>query len=211
VFKALQKKTIAVRIVLGLIVGALGLSMLLYLVPGQGTTGLPSSEVVALVDGEPITVAEIRLQLSRIAQNGTISPALLPLYVQQVLNQLIFQKELAAEARTRGLYVSDQERAERIRQLIPTAFVGDTFVGNEQYAAQVFERTNLGVAEFEKLIGDGLIEEKFWALVTDGIRVSPQEIEQEFRRRNDKIRVSYVVIIPEELEARINPTEAELS
>ena len=86
-----------------------------------------------------------------------------------------------------GITVSDQERADRIRQLLPTAFVGGTFVGNDQYAAQVQERANMSVPEFEDLVGQSLIEEKFRDLVTDGITVSPSEIEQEFRLR-ERIR-----------------------
>jgi len=40
------------------------------------------------------------------------------------LNELVFEKELGLEARQLGITVSDQERADRIRQLIPTAFMG---------------------------------------------------------------------------------------
>jgi len=209
VFKT--RKTLGVRIVLGIVVGLLGGSMLFYLIPGQGATDVAAADVVARIGGQNITITEVRQQLSRIAQNGVIPPALEPLYIRQVLNELIFQKELALAAQELGIQVSDRERADRIRQLIPTAFVGGNFVGNEQYAAQVLERANMGVPEFEYLVGQGLIEEKFRGLVTDGITVTPQEIEQEFRRRNDKIKLSYVVIRPEDLEDKINPRDADLS
>ena len=169
-FKASQRKNLGVRILLGVIVATPGVGMLLYLVPGQGTTDIATADVVAEVGGQAITMTDVRQQLSLIAQNTTIPAALQPLYTQQVLNQLIFQKELAVAAREFGVQVSDRERADRIRQLIPTAFVGGTFVGNEQYAAQVLERSNMGVPEFEDVVGQGLIEEKFRELVTDGIR-----------------------------------------
>ncbi len=196
---------------LGVIVGLLGCGMLLYLIPGQGTTTVSNDEVVAQVDDQSITSTDLRQQLARVAQNGVIPPALMPLYTQQVLNQLVFQKELGIEARQLGIKVSDQERADRIRQLIPTAFVGDGFVGIEQYAAQVQERIGMGVPEFEDLITQSLIEEKFRQLVTDGITVPPAAIEQEFRRRNEKIKISYVVIKPDELESKIEPNDADLN
>lgn len=196
---------------LGVIVALLGAGMLLYLIPGQGTDTVSAADVVATVDDQSVTVTDIRAQLARIERTGAIPAALEPLYAQQVLNQLVFQKELALEAKQLGITVTDQERADRIRQLIPTAFAGGAFVGNDQYAAQVEATSGMGVAEFEDLVGQGLLEEKFRDLVTDGMTVSPAEVEQEFRRRNDKIKISYVVVKPEDLESKIEASDADLS
>jgi len=211
VFKSLHKKNLGVRIMLGVIVGLLGVGMLLYLIPGQGTDSVSAADVVATVDNQSITITDIRAQLGRIERTGAIPAALEPLYAQQVLNELVFQKELAIEAKQLGITVTDQERADRIRQLVPTAFVGGTFVGNDQYAAQVEAASGMGVPEFEDLVGQGLLEEKFRELVTDGITVSPAEVQQEFRRRNDKIKISYAVVKPEDLQSKIEASDADLS
>ncbi len=210
-WEGFRKKNLGVRIMLGVIVAILGAGMLLYLVPGQGTTSTATADVVAQVGDQQVTVADVREQLARIQSTGTIPPALQPLYAQQVLNQLMFSKELQVEALRLGINVTDQERADRIRLLIPTAFVGDSFVGMDQYAAQVQERAGVGVPEFEDLINQGLIEEKFRQLVTGGITVSPVEIEQEFRRRNEKVKVDYVVIKPDDLQAKIDASDADLA
>ncbi len=154
---------------------------------------------------------DVSQQLSRMTQNGAIPAALKPLYVQQVLSELVFEKELGLEARQLGITVSDQERADRIRQLIPTAFRGGSFVGNDQYAAQVQERVGMGVPEFEDLVGQSLVQEKFRQLVTDGISVTPSEIEQEFRRRNEKVKINYVVIKPDDLQSKIEAGDSDLS
>jgi peptidyl-prolyl cis-trans isomerase D len=196
---------------LGAVVGLLGLGMLLYLVPGQGTDTVAAADVVALVDNQAITVTDVRSQLSRIERSGSIPAALEPLYAQQVLNELVFQKELAVEAKQLGITVTDQERADRIKQVIPTAFVNGTFVGNEQYATQVEASTGMSVPEFEDLIGQGLLEEKFRQLVTDGMTVSSGEVEQEYHRRNDKVKISYVVIRPADLQSKIEANDADLS
>jgi peptidyl-prolyl cis-trans isomerase D len=211
VFKSLHKKNLGVRIMLGVIVGLLGVGMLLYLIPGQGTDSVSAADVVATVDNQSITITDIRAQLGRIERTGAIPAALEPLYAQQVLNELVFQKELAIEAKQLGITVTDQERADRIRQLVPTAFVGGTFVGNDQYAAQVEAASGMGVPEFEDLVGQGLLEEKFRELVTDGMSVSPAEVQQEFRRRNDKIKISYAVVKPEDLQSKIEASDADLS
>jgi peptidyl-prolyl cis-trans isomerase D len=205
-----NKNKLGVRILLGIVVGMLGVGMLLYLVP-QGDSTATVAEVVAEVGGQQITKTDVRQQLARIERSGAIPTALQGLYTQQVLNQLVFQKELVFEASRLGISVTDQERADRIRALVPTAFLGDTFVGMQLYAQQVLERTGMDVPEFEQLISQSLIEEKFQQLVTDGITVSPAEVEQEFRRRNEKVKLSYVVIKPDDLQSKIEASDADLT
>jgi peptidyl-prolyl cis-trans isomerase D len=210
VFDSKRSKNLGVRIMLGFVVGLLGAGMLVYLIPGQGTPDTPTADVVANVGGDQVTVNDVRTQLARIQTQGAIPPALQSLYAQQVLNQLVFAKELDIEAQRLGIEVTNQERADRIRELVPTAFVGDTFVGYDQYAAQIQQRANMSVPEFEDLINQGMIEEKFRQLVTGGVTVSPQEVQEEFRRKNEKVKLDYVVIKPDDLQAKIQPSDADL-
>jgi peptidyl-prolyl cis-trans isomerase D len=55
-----------------------------------------------------------------------------------------------------------------------------------------------------------LLEEKFRKLVTDGISVGPAELQDEFRYKNEKVKLDYALIKPENLEAKISPDEAEI-
>src|SRR5258708_17008933 len=80
----------------------------------------------------------------------------------------------------------------------------------DRYAAEVQARFQLPVAEFEELIRQALLEEKFRKLVTDGISVGPAELQDEFRNKNEKVKLDYALIKPEELEAKITPDEAEI-
>jgi peptidyl-prolyl cis-trans isomerase D len=212
-WKALQQREVLTRILLGIVVVMLAAGMLIYLVPGQGGSsgGTGGADVVAEVGGQPITALEVETQLRRLTRNGNVPPGLQPLYVQQIVNQLLFLRMIELEAKRLGIRVTDQERAERIRLLIPTAFVGDSFVGIERYAAEVQQRTGLSVPEFEEVVRQSLLQEKFQHLVTDGISVTPEEMQEEFRRRNEKIKIEYVLIKPDALEAKISPSDAELS
>jgi len=209
--KWFDTKKVGVRIVLGIVVGFLGIGMLLYLVPGQGGQQISNAETVATVGDTAITISDVRTQLDRIERGGQMPPALAPLYAQQVLKQLVLQHALDLEAARMGLTVTDEERRDRILQLVPTAFQGDTFVGMDQYAAAVEERFQMGVPEFEELVRQSLVEQKFEELVTDGISVTPEEALQEFRWKNEKIKIEYIIIKPEDLQAKINPTDAELA
>src|SRR6266702_5242576 len=198
------------RILLGAFVVVLGGSMLLYLVPQSPTTGEVSTDTVAKVGDESVSLQDVRQQLAEIEQRNQVPKPLEALYAQQILKQLVFQKEIEYEARRLGITVSDQERADRIRQFLPTAFNGSTFVGMDRYSAEVQQRFQLTVPAFEELIRQGLLEEKFRKLVTDGISVGPAELEQEYRYKNEKIKLDYALIKPEDLEAKITPADAEI-
>src|SRR6185369_10318551 len=186
-----QQKTFS-RILLGAVGLVLTGGMLLYLVPSMpGNGGDAPADAVATVGGETVTANDVRQRLSEYEQRSP-SPQFKMMeayYARQILNELLFQKEIEYEAKRLGIQVSDQERAERIRQLLPMAYNGDTFIGNDRYAQLV---------------------QKFQKLVTDGISVGPQELQDEFKYRNEKVKLDYALIKPEDLEAKITPTEDEI-
>jgi peptidyl-prolyl cis-trans isomerase D len=205
-----SRKT-GLRILLGAVVLVLGGSMLLYLVPQTPGTGEASStDTIAKVGDETVSTAEVRQQLAEVEQRNQVPKQLESLYVRQILNQLIFQKEMEYEAKRLGIRVSDQEQADRIRQFLPTAYNGDTFVGRDRYASEVQARFQLTVPVFEELIRQGLLQDKFRKLVTDGVSVGPSELQDEFKYKNEKVKLDYAFIKPEDLEAKITLDEAEI-
>ena len=205
-----SRKT-GVRILLGAVVLVLGGSMLLYLVPQTPGTGEASStDTLARVGDETVSTAEVRQQLAEIEQRNQVPKQLESLYARQILNQLVFQKEMDYEAKRLGMRVTDQEQANRIRQFLPTAYEGGNFIGRDRYAAEVQARFQLTVPAFEEIIRQGLLQDKFKKLVTDGISVGPSELQDEFKYKNEKVKLDYVFIKPEDLEAKITPDEAEI-
>ena len=205
-----DNRKLGYRIFLGAVVAVLGGSMLLYLVPQTPGTGEAATDTVAKVGDQTVTLGEIRQQLAQIEQRNQVPKPLESLYARQILNQLVFEKELEFEAKRLGITVSDQERADRIKQYLPTAFTGGTFVGMDRYSSEVQSRFQLTVPVFEDLIRQGLLEEKFRRRVTDGISVGPAELQNEFRYKNEKIKLDYVLIKPEDLAAKLSPSDAEI-
>lgn len=209
--KSMERNKLGTRIVLGVFVGMIGIGMLLYLVPGGAGTDAAGGDVVATVAGEPVTRTAVQQQLQRVQQGQQIPAALAPLYAQQIIEQLVFEKELEVEAQRLGVSVSDAELAERIKLLLPTAYENRQFVGSAQYAVQVNQRFQLGVEEFEELVRQSLVQEKVGALVSAGVTVSPDEIAAEFRRKNEKIKIDYAVIHPDALESQVQVTDTDLN
>src|SRR6201987_3518849 len=208
----LDNKQILVKIFIGIFVGLIGISMLLYLVPqgpGSGTEA-DASDVVAKVGNQTVSIADVRQQLSEIQRRNQVPKALEGLYARQILSQLVYTKEVQYEAARLGIKVTDEEIADRVKQYLPTAFNGGNPVGMDQYAQQVQQRFGMTVPVFEDQIKQLLLEEKFRRLVTDGISASPAELQEQFRYQNEKVKLDYALIKPEDLEAKITPDEAEI-
>jgi peptidyl-prolyl cis-trans isomerase D len=209
---ALDNKQILVKIFIGIFVGLIGISMLLYLVPqGPGTgADADASDVVAKVGNQAVTLADVRQQLSEITRRNQVPKALEGLYARQILNQLVFAKEIEYEAGRLGIKVTNEEIADRVKQYLPTAFNGDSPVGMDQYTTQVQQRFQMTVPMFENVIRQSLLEEKFRRLVTDGVSVSPHELEEQYRYQNEKVKLDYALIKPEDLESKITLDDAAI-
>src|SRR5262249_17317388 len=162
------------------------------------------------IGNQTVSLAEVRQQLSEIQRRNQVPKALEGLYARQILNQLVFAKEIEFEAERLGIKVTNEEVADRVKQYLPTAFNGDSPIGMDQYTAQVQQRFNMTVPVFENLIRQGLLEEKFRRLVTDGVSVGPNELAEQFKYQNEKVKVDYALIKPEDLESKITVDDAAI-
>jgi peptidyl-prolyl cis-trans isomerase D len=209
--KIFRRRDVVVRVFLGFVVGSIALMMVITMVPGPVGSLAESPNAVADVGGHQVTLDDVSRRLQRLERVQPIAGPLRAFYARQIVDQLVFTHLLEMEARRLGIRVTDEERAERIRLFIPTAFEGDRFVGMERYSTEVETRLGMTVSEFEEAVSQSLLEEKFRRLVTDGITVTPQEVEEEFRRRNEKVKLEYVVVKPEEMQAQVLVGESELA
>ncbi len=199
------------RILLGAVVLALSGGMLLYLVPTGPGGSRASTDAVAKIGDQTITVAEIRQQLNQIKQRNQVPPMLEPYYAQQILHQLLLQKEMEYEATQLGIRVSNDEIADRIKLILPAAFNGGAPIAPDQYAALVQSRAQMAVSEFEDNVRLSMLQEKFQKLVTDGISAGPAELQEEFVYRNQKVKLDYAFIRPEDLQAKLTLSDAEIN
>ncbi len=207
---AIREKKFGVRILLGVFLGAISISMLLYLVPQQTGSEITGADVVAQVGNQTITTSDVQTQLNRVTHNQPLPPGYGPQLMKNVLDQLIFERSLELEAERLGMRVTDEEHADLLRKVVPTAFAGDTFIGMDKYTNEVQARFQMSVPEFESEIKKELLQQKFQQLVTDGLTVSDDEVRAEYLRANEKIKLDYVLIKPDDLQAKIEASDAEL-
>lgn len=201
-----------IKISMGVILLLICVSMVVTLVPGLmsgPSTDASSPDAIATVAGHPITVVEFQQKFDQMLSNQQVPQMMRPIYARQLLNDLVFQEALDYEAQQLGIQVTPQEEAERIRELVPSAWVHNKW-DPQIYQNQIQQGTGMSVADFESTLRESMLEEKFRGLVTDGINVTPAEVQQEFEWRNDRVKLRYALIKPSDLAPKIQPTDAEL-
>jgi peptidyl-prolyl cis-trans isomerase D len=176
----------------------------------NGTTGGDAPDAIASVGGQNITIVDFQQEFQQATRNQAIPPMLRAAYSKQVLDQMIFQRALEFEADRLGMRVTPEEQTERIKELLPTAWSGSTWL-KDRYPNEVQTKYGMTVDQFEGLLRDDMLTEKFHEMVTDGITVTPQEIAQEFIWRNEKVKIDYALIKPADLAASIHPSDADLT
>jgi peptidyl-prolyl cis-trans isomerase D len=161
-------------------------------------TGSPG-EVLADVGGMTITRGEFnkayqrqRLMYERMYQ-GRLDPAVLRSLglEQQTLDGLVSQRLVALEAKRLGVRVDDETVARRLASS-PEYQENGRFLGGPEIKRRL-EMQGVSVEEFEEALRQRIMAEQLEALVTDGVSVTPAEAEQEFRRRNEQVKLEYVL------------------
>jgi len=187
-------------------------------VPEQGGPA-GANDVVASVDGNEITVARFRrvyqqqMQAYRNAYGGKMDERLLrQLGIdQRILQGLIDEEAALVEANRLGISATDQEVVARIRSL-PAFQEGGQFVGETRYR-QVLQMQNppLRPDDFEEQVRRGIKLEKLQAALTDWITVSDDEVDAEFRRRNERVRLAVVNFPADRFREATTVTDEEVS
>jgi peptidyl-prolyl cis-trans isomerase D len=208
-FDLFRSRDKIVRIMLGGLLLVVALSMLTYLVPSYNMGGGDSDMVVAQIGKDTITVPEVQ-QVVQMNMRGHQLPAeLMANYVPQFINSMITERALAYEAQRLGFKVSDQDLAAGIRQTIPQLFPDGKFAGKDAYN-QVLAQQNMTIPQFEEEMARNLLVTKMRDVAMEGTLVTPQEIEQEYRRRSDKVKIEYVKIAGDKLRSDVQVTPDEL-
>lgn len=202
-----------IKISMGVILVLICVSMVVTLVPGLmsgPSTDASSPDAIANVAGTPISVAAFQQRFDQMMSSQQVPQMMRGIYARQLLDDLVFQQALEYEAQQLGIQVTSQEEATRIREMVPSAWV------NNKWNAQIYQNTieqstGTSVSQFEAALHDQMLMDKVRGLVTDGVSVTPADVQQEFQWRNDRVKLQYVVIKPSELASTIHPTDAQLS
>src|SRR5471030_1317765 len=202
--------------------GLVCVAFVLFYIPdflrGSGADAA-SGDTIVKVEGREITSADFRrtyqaqLQAYRSAYGGNMSEALLKQLgiEQQILQQMVDEQASLAEADRLGIQVSDEEVRQRIFA-VPAFQDNGHFIGDQRYQQLLLmQRPPMTPSDFEAGIRRSLVVEKLRASLTDWLSIPEKELEQEYRRRNDKVKIAVVSFAADKFRAQVTATDQEVA
>jgi peptidyl-prolyl cis-trans isomerase D len=200
-------------------VAVMAVSLVLFFRPGGGAARVDptkSTEVLAVVGGEEITVGDFTLQKQNLQQQfarfgSQISLARMGYSDEKILDGLIASRVTSQEAERLGLGASESEIKERIANLFrdPSGKFLLVDASGKFDMAKYQERVG-DVAAFERGVARDIAREKLEAFVTAGVTVSEDEVREEYKRKNSSLDLTYVAVSPLKLAEKMQPAEQEL-
>ncbi|MDR3702119.1 MAG: peptidyl-prolyl cis-trans isomerase [Candidatus Sulfopaludibacter sp.] len=209
-FDLFRSREKSVRILLGALLVLVALSMLTYLVPSYSTGASNTSDtVIASVGGDTITMLDMQKLIQDTLKSRQLPASAVATFIPQMVQEAITEKALAYQAKQLGLEVSDADVAVTIRQTIPNLFPDGKFVGKDAYAAMLAQQ-NLTIEQFETDLKRQILIHRLQDIAVEGTVVTPQEIEAEYKKKNEKIKIQYVKLLSDKFKAEAAPSAEEI-
>ena len=173
-----------------------------FLASSDMTGAAVSTDRVARVGSREISSGEFRrryqaqLQAYASTYGASLTDELLrQLQIdQQVLQQMVEERAQLSEADRLGLTVSDAEVRARIL-VMPALQENGQFIGEARYRELLnLQQPPLTTREFESQIRDSLLAEKLQDALTGWIALGDAELEREYRRRNEKVKLEVLAV-----------------
>jgi peptidyl-prolyl cis-trans isomerase D len=208
-FNLFRTRDKAVRYLLTALLSLVALSMVITLIPGFGSDmGSQSDQIVAQIGSEALTTREVQATVQNAIRGRQVPQEMVQFYVPQVIDQLISERAVAWQAQQMGFRVSDEETAEAIRSMLAQYFPGE--IKREDYQ-RFLAQQGMTVEQFEHNVRRNLLMLRLQNIALEGAVVTPDEVEREFRRKNDKVKVEYVkYTAPADLASQVTVTPEEI-
>ena len=174
---------------------------------------------VAVVEGQEIRSEDFRrayqaqIQAYRAAYGAQMNEQLLKQLGidRQVLQQMVDERAAIAEAERLGVRASDQEVAHRIASL-PAFQENGAFIGEQRYRQFLAQqRPPLTPARFEESMREALTIEKLRVELTGWMSVGDAELEREYRRRNERVKLSVVTLTADSVRSSVTASDADVA
>src|SRR5437667_5926140 len=200
-------------------VALMAISLVLFFRPNAGSSSVEpskSGEVIAKVGRDEITLGEfvsrkLNLQNQFSQFGGQMSLARMGFSDERILDGLIMKKVSAQEAARLGLGASEAEVKDRIAKLFSDPSGKFLLVDDSGKLDMSRYQERVGdIAAFERGVAEDIARDKLEAFVTASVRVSEDEVREDYKKKNTTFDLTYVVVSVDKLAEKIQPTDAEL-
>jgi peptidyl-prolyl cis-trans isomerase D len=185
----------------------------------DSTPGAAGNSVVATVDGRDITAAQFRrvyqqqMMQYRQSYGANVDERLLKQLGidQRIVQQMIQEEASLAEAGRLGITASDAEVRERILSL-PAFEENGQFIGDQRYRQLLaMQNPPMRPSDFEDQVRRGIVAEKLQAAVTGWITVADKDVEAEFHKRNEKVKLAVVTFPADKFREGLTASDDEVA
>ena len=200
-------------------VALMAISLVLFFRPNAGSSSVEpskSSEVIAKVGRDEITLGELvsrklNLQNQFSQFGGQMSLARMGFSDERILDGLIMKKVSAQEAARLGLGASEAEVKDRIAKLFSDPSGKFLLVDDSGKLDMSRYQERVGdIAAFERGVAEDIARDKLETFVTASVRVSEDEVREDYKKKNTTFDLTYVIVSADKLVQKIQPSEDEL-
>jgi peptidyl-prolyl cis-trans isomerase D len=197
------------------------LAFVLLYIPSflRGSNGAGLNDAIATVDGRDITASQFRrayqrqMQQYRAAYGSSMDERLLKQLGidQRIVQQLVEEEAALAEARRLGISASDEEVRTRILA-IPAFQENGQFIGYDRYRQMLqMQEPPVRENEFEEQVRRSIVTEKLQAALTNWITVTDAEVEADYKKRNEKVKLAVVAMPLDKFREGVKVDDSEVA
>lgn len=197
----------ATRVILGLII-------LVFVFWGVGTGLFATVHPIATVNGHRILAEQVDHRVAKIEQNlqTMYGPKALKLFKQinlrqEVLDSLIDEQVINAEAQRIGIHISKAELQQKIAS--QRAFQVDGQFDFQRYRAEL-RAHGMAPKDYETAMRTQMVQNVLKQMVEHAVNVSESEARHTYDLRNETLSVAYIEIPYSNFTGKISPTAEQV-
>lgn len=209
-FDLFRSRAKAVRYLLGALLMLVAISMVVTLIPGFVGASYAPENIIAEIGDDVLTAREVQMIIQQQLRNKAFPREMAGVYVPMIINQMIAERAVAYQAARMGFRVSEADVALAVESMMPQLYQNGKFVGRDVYAQILSQQMNMTIPEFEENVRKQILLTRLENFVLEGVAVGDREVEQEFRRRHEKIKVDYISISPADFRSKVTVSREEM-
>jgi peptidyl-prolyl cis-trans isomerase D len=194
-----------------LLIFIFSVTLVLLYIPGGDLPNVTITNDVASVGSDTISAKEFQSAYKNYVDRlrGQVNPEMMRAFRfdRQIMDALVQQHVMTEEAKRLGLGVTPAEVEQRILEN-PVFRENGAFIGRTRYQA-ILSQNNLSVDDFETGVANEIMKDKLRSFISASVNVSDKDVEEEYKRRNEKAKLNYFVIDAAKLEDKVTASEQD--